>query len=74
LFWSWTPSSLVLSYFSELSHFGDLVVSQPCFWWRTWNRLWRFLQNWRYFYLCMVFSSWRWTLLLVARSDLSTTS
>jgi hypothetical protein len=43
--WSWTPSSLVLSYFSELSHFGDLVASWPCFWWRTWNRLWRFLRN-----------------------------
>jgi hypothetical protein len=27
LFWSWTPSGLVLSYFSELSHLGDLVTS-----------------------------------------------
>jgi hypothetical protein len=59
--------SLVLSYFFELSYFGDLVVSQPRFWWRTWNRLWRLLRNWRYFYLCMVFSSRRWTLSLVAR-------
>ncbi len=32
--WNWTPSSLVLSYFSELSHSGDLVASRPCFWWR----------------------------------------
>ncbi len=35
LSWSWTPSSLVLSYFSELSHFGDLVTSRPRSWWRT---------------------------------------
>jgi hypothetical protein len=72
--WSWTPSSLVLSYFSELSHFGDFVASRPRFWWQTLNRLRRLVRNWRYFYLCMVFSSWRWTLPLVARSDSSTTS
>ncbi len=71
---SWTPSSLVLSYFSELSHFGHLVASRPHFWWRTWNRLRRLLQNRRYFYLCMVFSSWRWTLPLVVWSDSPTTS
>jgi len=29
--WSWTPSSLVLSYFSKLTYPGDLVVSQPRF-------------------------------------------
>jgi hypothetical protein len=29
--WSWTPSSPVLSYFSKLSHLGDLVVSRPHF-------------------------------------------
>jgi hypothetical protein len=33
--WSWTPLSLVLSYFSKLSHLGDFVASRPCFWWRT---------------------------------------
>jgi len=44
-FWSWTPSSLVLSYFSKFLHPGDLVVSWPRFWWRTWNRLWRLLRN-----------------------------
>jgi hypothetical protein len=43
--WSWTPSSLVLLYFFELSHFGDLVIGRLCFWWRTWNHLWRFLRN-----------------------------
>ncbi len=67
--WSWTPSSLVISYFFKLSHFDDLVTSRPRFWWRTWNRLWMFLRNWRYFYLRMVFNSWRWTLSLVARSN-----
>jgi hypothetical protein len=72
--WSWTPLSLILSYFSELSHFGDLVASRPRFWWWTWNRLRRLIWNRRYFYLYMVFSSWRWTLSLVARSDSSTTS
>ncbi len=55
--WSWTPSSLVLSYLSKFSHFGDLVASRPHFCWRTWNRLWRFLWNYKYFYLRMVFSS-----------------
>jgi hypothetical protein len=29
--WSQTSSSLVLSYFSKLSHPGDLVASWPCF-------------------------------------------
>jgi hypothetical protein len=65
LSWSWPLSSLVLSYFSEFSHLGDLVVSRPRFWWRTWNCLRRLLRNRRYFYLCMVFNSWRWTLSLV---------
>jgi len=72
--WSWTPSSLVLSYFSELSHPGDPAASRPHFWWRTWDRLQRLLRNWTYFYLHMVFSSRRWSLLLVARPDPSTTS
>jgi hypothetical protein len=72
--WSWTPSSLVLSYFAKLPHLGDLVTSQPCFWWRTWNYLWRLLRNRRHFYLHLVFSSWHWTLSLVARSDSSTVS
>jgi hypothetical protein len=31
LSWNWTPSSLVLSYFAELPHPGDLVTSRPCF-------------------------------------------
>jgi hypothetical protein len=43
--WSRTSSSLVLSYFSELPHPGDLVVSRPRFWWRTRDRLWRLLRN-----------------------------
>jgi len=30
-FRSWTPSNLTLSYFSELSHLGDLVASRPYF-------------------------------------------
>jgi hypothetical protein len=30
-FWSWTPLSLVLSYFSKLLHLGDLVASWPRF-------------------------------------------
>jgi hypothetical protein len=72
--WSWTPSSLVLSYFAKLPHPGDLVTSRPCFRWRTWNYLWRLLWNRRHFYLRLVFSSRRWTLLLVARLDSSTTS
>jgi len=29
--WSQTPSSLVLSYFSKLSHLGDLAISRPRF-------------------------------------------
>ncbi len=29
--WSWTPSSLVLLYFTKLPHPGDLVTSQPAF-------------------------------------------
>ncbi len=33
--WNWTPSSLVLSYFFELLHPGDLVASRPRIWWRT---------------------------------------
>ncbi len=74
LSWSRTPSSLVLSYFPKLSHPRDLVANQPRFWWWIWNRLWRLLQKWRQLYLCMVFSSWRWTLLLVARFDSLTTS
>jgi hypothetical protein len=72
--WSWTPSSLVLSYFSELSHRDDLVASWPHFRWRTWNCLRRLLRNQKYLYLHMVFNSWRWTLSLVAWSDSSTTS
>jgi hypothetical protein len=74
LFQSWTPLSLVLLHFLELLCLGDFVVGQPCFWWWSWNYLRRFLQNWRHFYLCMVFNSQRWTLSLVARFDLSTTS
>ncbi len=65
---SWTSSSLVLLYFSKLSHLGDLVASRPRFWWWTWNLLWRLLQNQIHFHLCMVFSSRRWTLSLVERS------
>jgi len=49
--WSWTPSSLVLSYFAKLPHPGDLVTSQPCFRWWTQNCLWRLLWNQRHFYL-----------------------
>jgi hypothetical protein len=30
-FWSRIPSSIVLSYFSELSHLGDLTTSRPRF-------------------------------------------
>jgi hypothetical protein len=36
--------------------------------------LWRLLRNWRYFYLHLVFSSQRWSLSLVARTDSSTAS
>jgi hypothetical protein len=72
--WSRTPSSLVLSYFAKLPHPGDLVTSRPCFQWRTRNCLWRLLWNRIYFYFRLVFSSRRWTLSLVARSDSSTTS
>jgi len=74
LSWSWTPSSLVLLYFAKLPHPGDLITSWPHFWWRTWNCLRRLLWNRRHFYLRLVFSSRRWTLSLVTRSDLSTTS
>jgi hypothetical protein len=72
--WSWTSSSVVLLYFFELSHLGDLVTSRPRFWWRTWNCLWRLLRHRRYFYLHMVLSSWRWTLTLVALCDSSIAS
>ncbi len=72
--WSRAPSSLVLPYFSELPHLGDLAASRPCFWWRTRDRLRRLLRNRRYFYLRMVFSSRRWSLLLVARPDPSIAS
>ncbi len=72
--WSRTPSSLVLSYFPELSHHGDLAANRPRCWRRTRDRLRRLLQNWRYFYLCMVFSSRRWSLSLVARPNPSTAS
>jgi hypothetical protein len=44
-FWTWTLLSLVLSYFSELSHPSDLVANRPCFWWQAWNHLWRLLRN-----------------------------
>jgi hypothetical protein len=44
-FWSRTSLSMVLSYFSELSHLGDLPASWPRFWWWTWDRLWKLLQN-----------------------------
>jgi hypothetical protein len=66
------PSTIV--FFRTLSHLGDLAVSRPRFWWQTWNHLWRLLRHRRYFYLCMVFSSWRWTLPLVARFDSLTAS
>ncbi len=33
--WNWTPLSLVLSHFSDLSHLGDFVASRPHFWWWT---------------------------------------
>jgi hypothetical protein len=72
--WSRTPSSLVLSYFFELPHPGDLVVSRPRFWWRIRDCLRRLLRNWRYFYLRMVFSSRCWSLSLVARPNSSTDS
>jgi len=68
--WSWTPLSLVLSHFFELSHLGNFLANWPCFWWWTWSRLWRLLWNWRHFYLHMVFNSWLWTLSLVTRSNL----
>jgi len=70
---SWTPSSLVLSYFAKLPHPGDLITSWPRFWWRTWNCLQRLLWNRRHFYLWLVFSSQRWTLSLVVQSDSLTT-
>ncbi len=71
--WSRSPWSLVLSHFSKLSHPGDFVTSRPCFWWWTWNRLWRLLQDWKYLHLCLVFSFWCWTLSLVVWSNSSTT-
>jgi hypothetical protein len=43
LSWNWTPSSLKLSYFSELSHHGDFVASRPYIWWWTWNHMWSLL-------------------------------
>jgi len=58
--WSRTSLSLVLWYFSKLPHHGDLAASRPRFWWWIQDRLWRLLRNWRYFYLCMVFSSRCW--------------
>ncbi len=72
--WSWTPLSLVLSHFSELSHPGDLAANRPRFRWQTWNRWWRLLRNWKYFYLRMVFNSRRCTLSSVAQSNSSTAS
>ncbi len=33
--WNWTPSSLVLLHFFELSHLSDFVANRPCFWWWT---------------------------------------
>ncbi len=54
--WNQSPSSLVLSHFSKLSHLGDFVASWPRLRWWTWNHLWRLLQDWRYLYLCMVFN------------------
>ncbi len=60
--WSRSPSSLVLSHFSKLSHLGDFATSRPCFRWRTWNCMWRLLRDQRHLHLCLVFSSWRWTL------------
>ncbi len=72
--WSQSPSSLVLSHFSKLLHPGDFATSRPCFWWQTWNCMWRLLRDRRQVHLRLVFSSWRWTLSLVARSDLSTAS
>jgi hypothetical protein len=71
---SWTPSSLVLSYFAKLPHLGDLITSWPRFWWQTRNCLQRLLWNRRHFYLRLVLSSQRWTLSLVARFDSSTAS
>jgi hypothetical protein len=41
--WSRTPSHLILLYFSKFSHLSDLIASQPRFWWRIWNCLWRLL-------------------------------
>jgi hypothetical protein len=72
--WSRSSLSLVLSHFSKLSHLNDFVASRPCFWWWTWNRLWRLLWNWRHLHFYMVLNSQRWTLSLIARSDSLTTS
>ncbi len=63
--WSRSLSSLVLLHFSELSHRSDFVAGQPCFWWWTWNRLWKLLWDWRHLHFRMVFNSRRWTLSLV---------
>jgi hypothetical protein len=65
---------LVLSHFSKLSHPSDFVISRPCFQWQTWNYLWRLLRDWKHLHLCLVFSSWHWTLSLVVWSDSSTAS
>jgi hypothetical protein len=71
---SQTPSSVVLLYFSKLLHLGDFVANQFRLWWRIWNRLWRLLRNRWHWYLHMVFSFRRKTLLLVVRTNSSTTS
>jgi hypothetical protein len=66
---------LQVGYYCISSNSRTLVIlftNQPCFRWRTWNCLQRLLRNQRHFYLRLVFSSWRWTLSLVARSDSST--
>jgi hypothetical protein len=55
--WSWTPSSMVLPYFTKFPHLGDFATSRPRFRWWTRNCLWRLLWNWRHFYFRMVFSS-----------------
>jgi hypothetical protein len=80
----WTfesPGRLPTSNFSKcwaspphLAKVGLRHASWPRFWWQTRDCLWRLLWNWRYFYLRMIFSSWCWSLSLVMRSDLLTTS
>jgi hypothetical protein len=69
LSWNWSPSSLVILHFFELSHLSDFVVSRSHFWWWTWNRVWRLLRDWRHLHFHMVFNSRSWTLSSVARSD-----